>query len=299
VTEKTVQSYNFRRPDRISTNQIRSLHFVHDRFARNASSSISAYLRTVVEISLESIEQVTYTEFLSNTADPTCYSAFSLKPLDGLAALELRPDTVFPMIDRMLGGAGENLPTVRPMTEIEQRVIRAVLKLLVDNLKESWRPVYAIDFETVSMETRPQMVQVVGPNEMVVYFKFKLRMKGINSKMNLAFPTLVLEPIIHIFDQDWNKRKKIINDGALLSQLRQVPVNVSIETMESQFPVESLMSLEAGDTLVLGQRIESPMQIKIAGRRKLLARAKIDASRKIFEVTSPATKEESVGQYAR
>src|SRR5678815_5785294 len=81
--EKKVQSYNFRRPDRISTNQIRSLHFVHDRFARNTSSSISAYLRTIVEISLESIEQVTYTEFLSHAADPTCYAALSLKPLDG------------------------------------------------------------------------------------------------------------------------------------------------------------------------------------------------------------------------
>jgi flagellar motor switch protein FliM len=66
--EKKVQSYNFRRPDRISTNQIRSLHFVHDRFTRNASSSLSAYLRTIVEISLESIEQVTVTEFFSHAA---------------------------------------------------------------------------------------------------------------------------------------------------------------------------------------------------------------------------------------
>jgi flagellar motor switch protein FliM len=111
----------------------------------------------------------------------------------------------------------------------------AILKLLIDNLKESWRQVYTIEFETVAMETRPHMVQVVGPNEMVVHFKFKMRMKGINSRLNLAFPTLVLEPIIHIFDQDWNKRKKITNDGALLSQLRQVPVNVSIETIETQF----------------------------------------------------------------
>jgi flagellar motor switch protein FliM len=106
----------------------------------------------------------------------------------------------------------------------------------------------------------------------------------------------VLEPIIHIFDQDWNKRKKIINDGALLSQLRQVPVDVSIETIETHFPVEALMSLAAGDTLVLGQRTESAMQIKIAGRKKLLARAKFDASRKSFQVTTPAYKEDSVGQ---
>jgi len=297
--ERKIESYNFRRPDRISSNQIRSLHFVHDRFARNASSSISAYLRTIVEISLESIEQVPYAEFLSNAADPTCYAALSLRPLDGLAALELRPDTVFPMIDRMLGGSGEGIANNRPMTEIEQRVIRAILKIIVENLKESWKPIYVIDFETVAMETRPHMVQVVGPNEMVIHFKFKVRMKGLTSKLNLAFPTLVLEPIIHIFDQDWNSRKKITHDASLMTQLRQVPVNLSIETGETHFPTESLLSLEVGDTLVLDQRTEWPMQIKVAGRKKLLARAKFDASRKSFSVTSQANKEEISGHIGR
>ena len=104
--DKKIHTYNFKRPDRISKNQIRSLHFVHDRFARNASSSISAYLRMVVEISLEAIEQVSYADFLANAADPTCYASISLKPLDGQAALELRPECVFPMIDRLLGGSG-------------------------------------------------------------------------------------------------------------------------------------------------------------------------------------------------
>src|SRR5207253_9676511 len=94
--EKKIVRYNFKRPDRISKNQIRSLHFVHDRFARNASSSLSAYLRMVVEISLEAIEQVTYADFLTNAADPTCYASVSLKPLDGQAALELRPEAIFP-----------------------------------------------------------------------------------------------------------------------------------------------------------------------------------------------------------
>ena len=298
--DKKIQTYNFKRPDRISKNQIRSLHFVHDRFARNASSSISAYLRMVVELSLEAIEQVTYADFLANAADPTCYASISLKPLDGQAALEVRPECVFPMIDRLLGGSGETIQTIRPMTEIEQRIIQAILKLLVDNLKESWRPVYSIDFATTSLETHPHMVQVVGPNEMIIHFKFKVRMKNSVARINLAFPTLVLEPIIHIFDQDWHNRKKVAHDGSLLQQLRQVPVGVSIETSETSFPMQSLVSLEVGDTLVLDQRTEWPMQMKVAGRKKLLAKAKFDSSKKMFAVTSHTShkKEESRGHAA-
>ena len=100
MSEKKIQSYNFKRPDRISKNQIRSLHFVHDRFARNFSSSASAFLRTVVEVTLENIAQISYSEFMNTVSDPTCYAAVSLKPLDGLAAIEIGPALVFPIIDR-------------------------------------------------------------------------------------------------------------------------------------------------------------------------------------------------------
>ena len=48
--QRKVTLYNFRRPDRVSREQMRSLHFMHDRFARNFSSSLSAYLRTITRL---------------------------------------------------------------------------------------------------------------------------------------------------------------------------------------------------------------------------------------------------------
>ncbi len=56
---ESVIVYNFRRPDRVSKEQMRSLHFLHDRFARNVSTSLSAYLRAVTEVSILSVEQFT------------------------------------------------------------------------------------------------------------------------------------------------------------------------------------------------------------------------------------------------
>lgn len=286
MTEKKIQKYNFKRPDRISKNQIRSLHFVHDRFARNFSSSVSAYLRTVVEVSLENIAQISYSEFMNTVTDPTCYVAISLKPLDGLAAIEIGPSLVFPMIDRLLGGLGRPITNIRPMTEIEQSIIQSVLKLLVDNLKESWRQVYAIEFAVTATETHPHMIQITAPNEMVIHFQFQVRMRDMLTKMHLAIPTLVLEPIIHIFDQEEYSRRKVIHDGTLLHLLRHIPVKVSIETADTSFPMQSLLSLQVGDTLVLDQRQEWPVIIKVAGKNKLYAKAEMDPSHKAFGVTS-------------
>jgi len=205
--------------------------------------------------------------------------------LDGMAAIEISPALVFPMIDRLLGGAGQQLTNPRPMTEIEQSIMHNVLKLLVDNLKESWRPIYAIEFAHTATETHPHMVQVTSPNEMVIHFQFHARMRENVAKMHLAIPTLVLEPIIHIFDQEEYSRRKIVQDGTLLHLLRNIPVNVSIETAETSFPMESLLSLQVGDTLVLDQRERWPVIIKVGGKDKLHAKAQMDSTHKAFGVT--------------
>ncbi len=285
MAEKNIQRYNFKRPDRITKNQIRSLHFIHDRFARNVSSSISAYLRTIVEVSLQEIVQLSYTDFLNTISDPTCYAAISVKPLDGLAALEISPNLAFAMLDRLLGGVGRPMSTPRPMTEIEQKIIQGVLKLLVDNLCESWKPVYTIEFSVTATETNPHMVQITAPNEMVIHFQFQVRMREMMQKLHLAIPTLVLDPIIHIFDQEEYSTRKVIRDTTLLHSLRTIPVNVSISTVETAFPMQSLLSLQVGDTLVLDQRQESPVIIKVAGKSKLYAKAQIDSTRKAFAIT--------------
>ena len=285
-SEKKFQPYNFKRPDRVSKNQLRSLHFIHDRFARNFSSSISAYLRTVVEVSLEETSQISYAEFLGGASDPTCYAAISLKPLEGLAALEVKPEILFPMIDRLLGGSGQPMDNVRPMTEIEQRIVQNVLKLLVDNLKESWRPVYTIEFTPTGTETHPHLMQVISPNEMVVHFQFRIRIREAISRISLALPMPALEPILHIFDQEARSHKKIIRDGTLLSQLRNAPLTVSFETAETLFPMEALLSLRIGDTLVLDQRDEWPLQLKVAGRTKLYAQRRKDTNRKAFTISA-------------
>jgi flagellar motor switch protein FliM len=120
---------------------------------------------------------------------------------------------------------------------------------------------------------------------MVIHFQFQARMRENMAKMHLAIPTLVMEPIIHIFDQEEYTRRKIVQDGTLLHLLRHIPVNVSIETAETSFPMESLLSLQVGDTLVLDQREHWPVIIKVGGKDKLHAKAQMDSTHKAFGIT--------------
>lgn len=298
-SDKKVLPYNFKRPDRISKNQLRSLHFIHDRFARNFSSSVSAYLRTVVEVTLEETTQMVYSDFLSRTKDPTCFAALSLKPLDGSAAVEFEPEIIFPILERLLGGVGRPTAYSRPLTEIEQSIIKALFKLLVDNLKESWRPIYAIEFNALGVEVHPHLVQVVPPNEMVIHFQFNIRMRESMAKMHLVLPMMVLEPIIHIFDQEFHTRKRVVSDSTVLAQLRGTNVPVTIETRDTMFPANSLFTLQVGDTLVLDQREGAPLQLKVSGVAKFTSQTKKSANNKAFEITGVHRKfkEEKNGNY--
>src|ERR1700734_2431786 len=66
------EPYDFRRPDRIAKDQLRSIHMLHENFARSLASRLSAYLRAYVAVNLVSVEQLSFVEFSQALPSPTC-----------------------------------------------------------------------------------------------------------------------------------------------------------------------------------------------------------------------------------
>jgi flagellar motor switch protein FliM len=276
-----VTAYNFRRPDRVSKDQIRSLHFLHDRFARNVATSLSAYLRAVTDVSLASVEQFTYSEFLMSLPDPTAFYALSMTPLDGLAALELNPNVAFSMIDRMLGGSGRVATLQRALTEIEQNVIDAVVKLIVENLTDAWHNIVDVHFKVSGRETRPQMLQVAAPNEVVVQLGFDMRLADARGMLNLCVPASAIEAVGANFAQTWHRfrREPTQADRRFLhDNLARValPVTASLET---SLRARDLLQLKPGDIVSLGAGIQEPLEVRVRGTRKFKGRLTAAANR--------------------
>jgi flagellar motor switch protein FliM len=98
--------YDFKRPNRISREQIRTLQNIHDKVARTLSSQISAMLRTMVTVDLASVDQMTYGEFIMSISNPTSFNILTIKPLEGRCVLEINPNIAMTIIDRLLGGSG-------------------------------------------------------------------------------------------------------------------------------------------------------------------------------------------------
>jgi flagellar motor switch protein FliM len=269
-----VSPYNFRRPDRVSKEQIRSLHLLHDRFARNATTSLAAYLRTITELSVVSVEQFSYAEFLMALPDPTVFYAVGMPPFDTLGALELNPGVAFTIVDRMLGGTGQTPPPDRALTEIEQNVVDSIVKLVLEHLTETWRGVAEIRFQVQGRETRPQMLQVAGRNEVVILLAFDMKVGDVRGLLHFCIPASVIEATGSTFVQGWqHANREPTGDerrwlGENLGRVR-LPVTPNLE---STLPARELLQLRVGDVLNLGVPVTRPIDVKVGRSLKFRGR---------------------------
>lgn len=265
---RRVVPYNFRRPDRLSKEQVRALYLLNDLFSHSLSSSLPLFLRTISEVTLISVEQQGYLEYLTGLPDPTALFTLSMQPLQGVAVLELNPSLAFPLIDRQLGGKGTPLAESRAITEIEQKILESFLKVIIDDLREAWRPIVELDLQIVGRETRPQLLQIVAPNEVVLSVVFHVQVGEARGMMSLCIPAVILEPIMHKFSQSFYSPSREVpanQTSALLQTLSNVQFPVAAELHGTTAAMADLMNLAPGDVLQLDRHIDHPLEISVGG----------------------------------
>jgi flagellar motor switch protein FliM len=284
--EKKVSLYNFRRPDRVSREQLRSLYYLHDRFARGFSSSLSTYLRALIDVNLYSVEQFTYGEFILSLSDPSYFSIISLDPLEGHAVLEISPKILFPLIDKILGGKGEDFgPGIRTVTEIEKTLLEGVVKLVLRDLEESWKPVIKLKMAVAAVETSPQLIQVVVPNEIVVLIVFELKVGEARGFMNLCIPAAALEPTAGRFSRHrYTDRAKTGGEEVKKIKLNLLNTRMKLEAgiYGNFITVKDLLEIKPGDLIRLETKTADDIHINVNGIKKYSAcRVKTDRKKTV------------------
>lgn len=178
---------------RCTKSQVRAIHLLHDVFARNLVSSLSAYLRSYLTVNLVSVGQLSYSVLLGGLPSPTCLVSMGLKPYDGNGVLENPSGSI-----------------QRDITEIEQKLLDGLLRIILNDLREAWKGVTEIDFNIESMDTEPQLVNVLAPNEAV---GVEIHIAEAVGMMNIAVPSIVIKMMRQKFDQQWSVHKTQASEG--------------------------------------------------------------------------------------
>ncbi len=229
-----VRDYDFNSQERIVRGRMPTLEMVNERLARYFRISLFNFLRRSAEISIAGIQVQKFSEYIQSLFVPTNLNIVRFPPLRGRALIVMEPRLVFTAVDNFFGGGGQfyNKVEGREFTPTEMRVIRLIIDLLFNDLKEAWKPVMDLDFEYMSSEVNPQFANIISPSEIVIISTIHVELEGGGGDINIAMPYAMIEPIRDLLDAVSSDRGEV--DGTWQENLRK-------EVLRSEVSLNSML----------------------------------------------------------
>ena len=296
--QKKIKLYDFKRPDKFSKDQIRTLYMLHENFARLINTYLSAHLRTMVQVSVASVDQLTYEEFIRSMPNPSVISVFEMRPLSGNALMEINPSIVFSIIDRLFGGVGTPPAKPRELTDIEQSIVARLMNRALESLSEAWRQVVNIEPRLEVIESNPQFTQIVPPNDMVVIITLQTRIAQTEGFINLCIPYLVLEPIMPKLTTSFWVASSIARAGSktnvtqMQKKLERTLVPLMVELGKINVTVGEMLDLTVGDVIRLDSKVNEELPIIIGQHQKFKCKPGSSNNRIAVQITRIVAEEE-------
>lgn len=280
--------YDFLRPNRIPVSQLRIIRQLYENFARSLASSLSAYLRSYVTVNLVSFEQIPFQEFIEGLPSPTIIASLSLRPYEGPGVLEIGPASFFPILEMLLGGNGKE-PQVfaREITDIEQRLVEMLLRVIVQDLREAWKMIAAIDFSVQNIEKEPQFLQILAPTEAVIAIGMELRAGDACGPLNIAIPSLAVKMMHLKFGQQWITRRtdpSIEDQEKMLRLLEPTETEIEIAHDGPTIRMDDLLAMRVDDVLLLELPEERPLICFVNGKDRFHGHMAQFSSKSVFVV---------------
>lgn len=286
--DRQIILYDFKRPNRVSKEQLRAVKGIHDKMARNLASQVSSIMRSIVEIQLHAVDQMTYGEFLMSLPSPTSFNVFSIKPLDGSCVIEINPSIAFPMIDRLLGGMGESFESSRELTDIELNLLDAILRIVMQRLKEAWLPITDMYPTVETKESSPNVVQVVSQNEIVIMVVMEITIGSSSGMINLCYPVIHLEPILsRLANRDimlGETSAKKSRNKELKTLIGRAEVFNEAILGKAYMSVGNLLELEVGDFIQLDRAADDRAILSIDKKDLFLAQIGLHRFRRSIKI---------------
>ncbi|MGN0729093.1 flagellar motor switch protein FliM [Treponema sp.] len=272
---RRIKIYDFRRPDKFSKEQIRTVSNMHETFSRLTTTSLSAQLRTLVHVHVASVDQLTYEEFIRSIPTPTTLAVINMDPLKGNAVLEIAPEITFIIIDRLFGGSGDTGGKVnRDLTDIEQSVMEGIIVRILANMREAWTQVLDLRPRLQQIETNPQFAQIVPPSEMVILVTLEIKIGEEAGMMNICIPYITIEPIVSKLSSSfWFSSVRRSSTTQYLGTLKEKLADVEMELVADigsiSVPIRDVLNLRTGDVIRLNTiKVGEPLTLSVGSKKK-------------------------------
>lgn len=288
---RKVQTYDFKKALRFSQDQIRTLTRIHENFARLFTSYLSTTLRTYVQLTVASVEQFSYEEFIRNVQKKSILGVIKASPLQGRIVMEFSPNTANVMLDRMLGGqGGMSTPSV-DLTEIELSLIDRVFINALNSFQDAWASVVKLSPELKEIEVNPQFLTVSPPNETIILVSMQAKIGDIEGQINICLPHIALEEILpKLSARHWlasqQKAREDHEIEALEKKLQTTKLEIKALLGKSTIEIGDFLNLKSGDIIRLDAAYEDPVIVLVDNKQKFFAQPGVSKGRTAVQVTN-------------
>ncbi len=291
ASSKEIIPFDFRLPNRISKNQLRTMRNIHENFAESFSSFLVSKLQTIVNINIISVDQIYYSEYVLSVSNPSFVYTFDIVDTDIKAILEVSPEFGITLVERLLGGSGSSPKSSETITAIEEKVMDVVVDRIMLDLKKSWSSFASYEFKVDRFEPNIDFAQITSPNESVLIISFEVVLEEKRYMMNFCFATYAFDSVmakltsqslssIRPYKYKGTTAQEIISENLKLSA-----IPVKVEFGKSKITFNELTNLQIGDIIRLDTKIENENIVSFAGKPLYAGRPGVINNKKAIKIT--------------
>jgi flagellar motor switch protein FliM len=287
--EKSYTIYDFKKPNRVSADQMKAFNALHDKMLRTTITDLSAMLRKIVNIELYSIEQMTYGEFILSIPQVTSLNTLSIKPLEGRIVIECNPSISHKIIAELLGNGGSSLANPeKELTELEMNVIEHFYQLIVNHLKEAWEDVLTVNFKIESRDTNANAIQVISDHEVILLAVLEISIEEESGFLSICYPINYIEPLLDkivekIFAEGRNKKISKKQDINIL--MSGAKMDIEVMMAETELTMKELLNLQENQTIIFNKNASnSTAKIYVNHKDKFLGIAGVSNNHKAVQI---------------
>ncbi|HPI36412.1 MAG TPA: flagellar motor switch protein FliM [Ignavibacteriaceae bacterium] len=294
--EKEAMLYDFRLPNRISKNQLRTIKSLHENFSEGLSSFLMTKLQSIVNINITSVDQIYYSEYILSVSNPACLFTFDIKNTDIKGVLELSPELALILVDRLLGGNGKGTKTSKVITPIEQKVLYIFVERVMQELKKAWMQIDNYNFIIGSFESDIDFVQITSQSDSVLIITCEINIGETKSLLNLCYATYAFDSVLSkLATQSFNttRTSKFSGNTAkalIVDNLKKAEIYVNVEFTTASISLKNLMSLEKGDVILTNGKTGDEVTVKVDNKPLFYGIPGVVNGHKAVKVTSRAVK---------
>lgn len=278
--DSDIQLYDFRRPARVSRDRLRTLEAMYERLVRSLEGWLVSRLRDSIELRLQSVEQISYAEFLLSLNTPTAGFLVGIEDAGSQqGVVDFNPALGYFLVDRLFGGGGPPTILDRPISPIERMALDTVADRVISDLVEVWWDHAKLRLAVAGFESIPEIMQAVEREVPCLVATISAKFAGGNGLLSICLPLNVVE---QFFTRSTDRRlsEPVGTEAERKASREQTEVSLRMSSVptvarlpEFHIPMRSLLKLAAGSMISTGIPVGTPLELMIGDQARFRVKA--------------------------